>query len=105
MILLPGVFLVTAQRLRDEKYIRWLVGIFVVVGVVAALDHYFPLPLDFLQVRPLFPMWLITLAYAQALFNRRLNWIVRLGLLLAAGAWLVQVFIREFRWISAWFPA
>lgn len=105
MILLPGTFLATAQRMREEKYLHWLVVIFLGVGILAALSHTLPLAVDFLQVRPLFPTWFIALAYTQALFNRRLGWMVRLGLLLATGAWLVQVFVREFRWISAWLPA
>lgn len=105
MILLPLTFLVVAQRLREERYLQWMVVIFVGVGVLAALRRYLPLPVDFLQIRPLFPTWFIALAYTQALFNRRLGWPVRLGLLLATGAWLVQVFVREFRWISAWLPA
>jgi len=105
MILLPGAFLVTANRLHEVKWIVWLTVIILVVGGVAIVGSYLRLPVDFLQVRPLFPTWFISLAYALALFDRRLPWWGRLILLVLTGAWIYRVFIRQFGWLSAWMPA
>lgn len=105
MILLPGAFLVTANCLRETKWIVWLTVIILAVGTVAIAGHYLHFPVGFLQCRPLFPTWFISLAYALALFERRLPWPVRLLLLLLAGAWFYWVFVQQFRWLSAWMPA
>lgn len=105
MVLLPGAFLLTANLLEDTKWIVWLTVTFLTVGTVAIAGYYWHLPVEFLQVRPLFPTWFICLAYSLALFHRRLRWQVRLLLLLLAGAWLYRVFVQQFAWLSAWMPA
>jgi O-antigen ligase len=105
MLLLPGALIVTANTLREMKWIVSLVVVILLIGTVAIAAHFLHFPLHFLQVRPLFPTWFISLAYALALFNRRLPWTLRLLLLLLAGAWFYRVLIQGFRWLSAWMPA
>ena len=104
MVLLPGVFLLTANCFEETKWIVGLTVIILVVGTVAIAGVYLHIPMTFLQVRPLFPTWFICLAYSLALFNRRLPWPVRLLLLLLAGAWFYHVFVPQFYWLSAWMP-
>ena len=105
MVLLPGVFLVAAQQ-EDTRWVRVLVGLLLVVGTAAILRYYLRLPyLDFLQVRPLFPTWFICLALALGFFHRRLPLLLRLALVVLAGAWFYQVFVHQFRWLSSWVPA
>ena len=105
MILLPGAFLITANLLQEIKWIVWLTITILVVGTIAIVGYYLHVPVDFLQVRPLFPTWCMALAYALALFDRRLPWWVRLLLLALMGGWLYRVFIQRFRWLSAWMPS
>jgi hypothetical protein len=105
MICLPGAFLVTSNCLQEVKWIIWLTRIILAAGTVAIVGYYLHLPVSFLQVRPMFPTWFIALAYAQALYNRRLSWVVRALLLLLAAAWVYRVFVRQFGWLSAWLPA
>jgi O-antigen ligase len=105
MTLLPGAFLITANCLQETKWIVWLAVIILVVGTVAMAGRYLHFSVDFLQVRPLFPTWCISLAYALALFDRRLPWTIRLALLLLAAAWFHDVFVIQFGWVSAWAPA
>lgn len=105
MVLLPGAFLVASNCLLEIKWIIWLTVIILIVGTVAIVGYYLHIPVHFLQVRPLFPTWCIALAYALALFDRRLPWWVRLMLLVLTGAWFIRVFIHGFRWLSAWIPS
>lgn len=105
MILLPGAFLVTSNCLQETKWIIWLTTIILVVGAIAIAGYYSRINASFLQVRPLFPTWFMALAYALALFDRRLPWWVRLLLLMLVGAWFYRVFIQRFRWLSAWMPS
>jgi len=106
MVLLPGMFLVAANRLREVRWIAWLTGIILVVGALAIAGYYFRIgSLSFLQVRPLFPTWFICLALSLALLHRRLPLVVRLLLLGLAGAWFYYIFVHGFRWLSSWMPA
>lgn len=104
MVLLPGAFLVTANCLQETKWVMWLTVIFLAVGTMAIVAHFWRLPVAFLEVRPLFPTLVISLAYALALFHRQLPWPLRLLLLVLAGAWYYRVFVQNFRWLSSWMP-
>jgi len=104
MVLLPGAFFLASNCLTDLKWIKWLTAIIIAVGILEILRDYLHLPLDFLQVRPLFPTWFICLAYSQVLFNRRIPTVLRLLLLVAVGAWLYRVFFVQITWLSAWLP-
>jgi hypothetical protein len=104
MVLLPGAFFLASNCLTDLKWIKWLTGIIIAVGILEIVGDYLGLPLDFLQVRPLFPTWFICLAYSQVLFNRRIPTVLRLLLLVAVGAWLHRVFFVQLQWLSAWLP-
>lgn len=104
MILLPGALLLTYNSFKEVKWLHWLVALFLIVGAVSIGGQFAHLPVRFLQVRPLFPTWVICLAYALALFDRRLPGWLRVALLLLAAAWFYQVFVRQFIWLSAWMP-
>jgi hypothetical protein len=105
MVLLPFAFLVTSNHFQQTKWIIWLTVIILAVGTIAIAGYYLHIPVSFLQVRPLFPTWCMTLAYALALFDRRLPWWGRLALLALTGAWFYRVFVHRFRWLSAWMPS
>jgi len=104
MVLLPGAFFLASNCLTDLKWIKWLTAIIIAVGILEIVGDYLRLPLDFLQVRPLFPTWFICLAYSQVLFNRRLSMVLRLLLLVVVGAWIHRVFFTQITWLSAWLP-
>jgi len=105
MVLLPGALLLTANCITDSKWLKWLTVLFVVVGAASNFGYRLGVPLYFLQVRPLFPTWVMSLCYAQVLFNRRLSWPVRLFLLLVTAGWFHEQFVRQVRWLSGWMPA
>ena len=104
MVLLPGAFFLASNCLTDLKWIKWLTVTFILIGILEILGDSLHLPLDFLQVRPMFPMWFICLAYSQVLFNRRIPTVLRLLLLAFVGAWLYRVFFVQLTWLSAWLP-
>ena len=104
MILLPSALLLTYNSFKEIKWLYGLTALFLIVGTVAIVGQLAHLPIHFLQVRPLFPTWVICLAYALALFDRRLPGWLRVLLLLLSGAWFYLVFVRQLRWLSAWMP-
>jgi O-antigen ligase len=53
----------------------------------------------------LFSMWVIALAFGQALFNHRLPLWVRVGLILLVAAIVYRRFYLESGWLSGWVPA
>lgn len=57
-----------------------------------------------LETGGLFTMWVIALSLGQALFNDRLHWLVRLGLLALAVAWEVKAALLQTWWFSGWLP-
>jgi len=105
MALLPGAMLLAANVINDSKWLKWLTWAFIVVGAVSFVGSRARLPVGFLQVRPLFPTWVMSLAYAQVLFNRRLSWPVRVLLLSLAVGWFHECFVNQMRWLSGWIPA
>jgi hypothetical protein len=104
MVLLPGAFFLASNCLTDLKWIKGLTAIIIAVGILEILRDYLHLPLDFLQVRPMFPTWFICLAYSQTLFNHRIPTLLRLLLLAFVAAWLHRVFFVQIAWLSAWLP-
>lgn len=107
MVLLPCAMLFTANCITDVKWLRWLTVVFVVIGAI--VNFGYRLGGDFLtvlfQVRPLFPTWVMSLSLAQALFNRRLSWPVRVFLLAVTAGWFHEQFVNQIRWLSGWAPA
>jgi len=104
MVLLPGAFWLTANLLPSRRWIEALATIMIVAGIVATVKDYLALSLDFLQVRPLFPMWFAALACGQGLHNRRLAPLVRGLLLLVVAAHLYYLVFGVMSWVSAWLP-
>jgi len=104
LLLLPTVFLLAANLLPDLRALEILTAILLAAGVLAALRALLPLPLAFMQVRPLFPTWFVCLAYSQALFNRRLPLWLRIMLLACICAYLYRIFSEQMVWLSAWLP-
>jgi hypothetical protein len=101
-----GVFFLAANSIRDRRWVSGLVGVFLLLGTLPVLTGLLSISLPFqLQTGGLFPMWVIAMAYSQALFNHRFpNW-VKVGLLLLTAAWCYRVFFVGITWISGWLPA
>lgn len=105
MVLSPAALLLVANRFRDERWLKVLVGMFYTAGIVGIISAITGLSLPLLNLRGLFSMWVVSLALSQALFNRQLKDSYRWALGLLAGAWFVNSFGRGIIWVSGWLPA
>ena len=102
--------LLVANLVRDVRWLKLLVGIFLIVGGVYIVGKLIPLVafVTDLVIAPgangsLFWIWLVALAGGQAFFNRSLTKPVRLGLLALALATLGAGWLGR-TWVSGWLP-
>src|SRR5262249_26525943 len=105
-VLSAAVWLVTANTIRELRWVRWLVWSFIAIGAVTMLIYLArrgeDLPVT--KIGGLFSRGVVALAFGQILYNDRLPRTARLGLLLIAVAWLARRFVVEPDWISGWLP-
>jgi hypothetical protein len=105
MILLPGAFLLIANSFSEVHWLKLLCGLLLVIGVFSLVADFFRIGLAFLNTGGLFFLCFVAVAYAQALFNKRLPVWLRLALLGMVGAWLYIYFVRRVGWLSGWMPS
>jgi O-antigen ligase len=105
MILLPGAFLLAANSISDVRWLKLLCWSMVLIGVLSLADYFLPIRLSFLNTGGLFSLWFVSLAYAQALFNKQLSLWLRLGLIGLVLGTMYVYFIVRVTWLSGWLPA
>jgi O-antigen ligase len=103
MVLLPFSALLVGNLVKDEKTLRWMVGlILLIVGVdlvIRFTGQNFPI-----DANGITHMWAITFAVSMAAFLKGLNRLQR-GLLLALViASVVWGFVLHLSWYSGWVP-
>ena len=106
-IALPLMTLLTANKIKDEKWLRAILTIVVVLGFIDVLSRIFNLPTIKLidnGSRGMFPAWITVVAYALALFNRQLKPWQRAACLLLVALAIFQHFFRTRDWLSGWLP-
>lgn len=103
-ILLPGAFLLTVNSISEVRWLKLLCWLMVLIGVLALVAYFLQIDVPFLNTGGLFSLWFVSLAYAQALFNKKLGWLLRLSLLGLVGAWVYVYFIARVAWLSGWLP-
>jgi hypothetical protein len=104
MILLPAAFLFTANVISQLRWLKVLCWFVIVVGTVALAARFLGVRLGFLNTGGLFSLWFVSLAYGQALLNKKLPLWVRLILYGLVGTWLYIYFIRQVTWLTGWLP-
>jgi hypothetical protein len=110
-ILSAGAFLLVAHQVRDLRWLERLTWVFLVLGalyiagrLVPGLGRFtgrlFPSGAD----GGIFWVWLVALAFSQAVFNRslRLHWRLALGVLVLAIFYIGWSHSRA--WASGWLP-
>jgi len=107
-ILAPLTLLYVANQISDTKWLRYLVGVILVLGVLSVL-LYFVAPrvgdLFFYRgARGLFSMWVAVFAYALALFHKGLKPWQRALLLVLVALLVYRYFVVGRSWVSGWLP-
>jgi O-antigen ligase len=105
MVLLPGALIFTANIISETRWLKWLCWLMICVGLLSLAAYFARIQLSFLNVRGLFSLWFVSLAYAQVLFNKKLAFGLRLALFGVIGAWLYIYFFTQIEWLSGWLPS
>jgi O-antigen ligase len=102
-----GLLLLGTNIGVDGRYARVATWSMLAVGVVDIAAYYLRVEqqLSALNTNGLFTLWTVCLSYGQALFNQRLSYLARLGLLSLAAAFLVKVAVFQTFWLSGWVPS
>jgi O-antigen ligase len=98
IFMLAGAYLLTANVVDDLRIIKGLVVLLLGASILGYLEF------DFVQTRGTFTMWVVALAYAQALFNKDLPWWLRLACLGLTALWIEWSLLRRLTWLASWVP-
>lgn len=109
MVLLPLLFLMGLNVMRERRWILATFAVIVFVGVVALIANLLHLPQYFgsfsINTGGLFSLWIISLTSAQVIFNDQLKKWQRLLLGLLCLGWIYYQFGLGTTWFSGWMPA
>ncbi len=105
MLLLPAAFLLTFNNITAVRWVHYLFGAMIAVGICSLAVDYGHLPITFINTRGLFSLWFVALVYGQLLFNRHLRLWQQLALGLVLALWLYRKLMVETYWLAGWFPA
>lgn len=107
-----GAFIFSENIIDEEKYLKYLVIIFLLIGSVivvsrmsVSISRFIPYVFPRGAAGSVFWIWLLAIAYSQLLYNRDLNFLLR-GLLLGLiAATLFVAIYKGYGWKSGWIPA
>lgn len=110
-VLSAGAFILVAQLIHNTRWLQAMVWLFLAFGGIFIIGRLVP-GADSL-IRPLFPsyttgslfwVWLVALAFSQAIFNRDLKWFWRLFLVILVMAIFYEGYFKREDWKSGWVP-
>jgi hypothetical protein len=101
-----GALMLSLNAGRDVRWIKLATWSLIGLGTLGILAYYLHATrlVWFMSINGLFQMWVVALAYGQALFNDELPRWARGGLVLLVFAWLVKAAILDTFWFSGWGP-
>ena len=106
-----AAFLLAVDRLRDLRWLQTLTWLFLGLGavyltgrLVTPLTRFTDLVFQRGADGSLFWTWLVSLAFCQAAFNRRLHAVLRLALVGLTCAALYVGLVQARDWLSGWLP-
>jgi hypothetical protein len=99
ILLLGGAFLLVVNAVDDLCIVKVIVILFLAVSILGYLE------LGLVQTRGVYTMWVIALAYSQALFNQRLPWWLRVACLGLTAMWIEWSLLRRLTWLASWVPS
>jgi O-antigen ligase len=104
MVLLPAAFLLTVNSISEVRWLKLLCWLMVLNGALFLANFFLHLGFSFLNVGGLFSLWFVSLAYSQAMFNKKLSTWLRLVLIGLTGVWMYVWFVLRVTWLSGWLP-
>lgn len=109
MILLPSLFFLGLNSLKERRWIKAICGVIFLVGAIALVGNLTHRQLSFgvlnVNTGGLFPLWIVALVYAQILFNDQLKTWQRGALGVLFLGWIYYQFGLGTTWFSGWVPA
>jgi hypothetical protein len=111
IVLSAGTFLVVANQIHDLRWLSWMTWAFLAIGTLSILFRSVLPALGlstrdlFLPVGTVFYIWLVAMAFSQAMFNRDLHpgWRLALGGLVLVTLYVLVVlkFADKSGWLSS----
>jgi O-antigen ligase len=107
-----GIFLMTAQQIRDMRWLEYLVWLFIALGTIFVFG-WMVKPVGRITgqlfqlgatANAMFWTWLVALAFSQAIFNRDLRMFWRITLMGVVVITMYVAFIVNYDWKSGWMP-
>lgn len=112
LLVVVSAFMLAAHQIKDVVWLKWMVFLFLGLGTIFIVASLVPqlrsIVIRFLPPQvssgSMFWTWMTTLAFSQAVFNKKLSNSVRAGLGLIVLAILYVALIPARAWISGWLP-
>lgn len=105
MILSPVATLLIGNFVRTPRHIQWIVGVFLLAGVLATAAYFVGIDLRYVNTRGLFPLWFMAVGYAILIAHPGLRGSWRIALLVVLVAYGYVVGFVGITWLSGWVPA
>lgn len=113
VILACAIFLLAGNQINQVKWLKSLVAVYLAVGAVAVGGRIVPpfgevansLIPQVVQGSSLFWLWIAALSGGQALFNKSLQFYLRLALGGLALLAVAVMYLNSDQWLSGWLPA
>ncbi|BAM00820.1 MAG: O-antigen polymerase [Caldilinea sp.] len=106
--LLPLTLLYVANQITDVRWLKYMVGVVLLIGVASLVFFFFaPRTGDlffYRGTRGLFSMWVAAFAYGLALFHKDLKLWQRALLLIFVALLVYRYFFIGMSWVSGWLP-
>lgn len=103
MIVSPVVMLMVGNFIHQERLLKIMVGIMLVIGVFGLVENFSHVDL-FSNTGGLTSMWVIALCAGMFLYIERLPKVYKVIYLVLAGLWVFWNFILNLSWIAGWLP-
>lgn len=104
IVLLPMVSLLVGNSIHTLQPLKVLVGVMLVAGVLGMVKNFTNLPLP-VDTNGMYNMWIVSLCIGLAVYDRKLGWREKAGLIVLGVSVLYFGFGLHKDWLSGWLPA
>lgn len=104
MIFLPITLLMVGNFIESTRQLKIMAWMMIAAGVVGFIKDYTGLPLP-VDIRGMFALWVIGLAFGFAIFIKHMHWTLRAFLFILVAVWIWWNFGINISWVAGWLPA